>query len=150
MEKLKTNLNVGKFYTRSEVKELLCNTFKELGLKGKPSASDISFYFDCEERSKRMEGKKVAGYQVISYCKKRVSLFKRITDVKNPIGYNLDDILEMIRTGTEFDLKKKVQGVRNAKDKDEKSEKKKRIPAVIWNGTFESKNKNCLLVYSRM
>lgn len=43
MEKLKANLEVGKFYAKSEVKELLCNTFKELGLKGKPSASDISF-----------------------------------------------------------------------------------------------------------
>lgn len=148
MEKLRANLEVGKFYTKTYIKELLCNIFKELELKGKPSASDISFYIDCEEKSKRMDGKKVVGYQVISHYKKRVSLFKRITDVKNPINYNLDDILEIIKTGTEFDLKKKVQDVRNAKDKDEKDEKKKRIPAVIWNGTFESKNKNCLKVYS--
>lgn len=148
MEKLKANLEVGKFYTKTYIKELLCNIFKELELKGKPSASDISFYIDCEEKSKWMDGKKVVGYQVISHYKKRVSLFKRITDVKNPIDYNLDDILEIIRTGTEFDLKKKVQDVRNAKDKDEKDEKKKRIPAATVNGTFESKNKNCLKVYS--
>ena len=148
MEKLRANLEVGKFYTKTEIKELLCNIFKELELKGKPSASDISFYIDCEEKSKRMDGKKVVGYQVISHYKKRVSLFKRITDVKNPIDYNLDDILEMIRTGTEFDLKKKVQDVRNAKDKDEKDSMKIRIPAVTVNGTFENKNKNCLLVYS--
>lgn len=148
MEKLKTNLEVGKFYAKSEVKELLCNTFKELGLKGKPSASDISFYIDSEEKSKRVDGKKVAGYEIISHYKKRVSLFKRITDVKNPIHYNLDEVLEMIRTGTEFDLQKKVQNVRNAKDKDEKDSMKIRIPAVTWNGIFESKNKNCLLVYS--
>lgn len=148
MERLRANLEVGKFYAKSEIKELLCNIFKELELKGKPSASDISFYIDCEEKSKRMDGKKVVGYQVISHYKKRVSLFKRITDVKNPIDYNLDDILEIIRTGTEFDLKKKVQDVRNAKDKDEKDEKKKRIPAATVNGTFESKNKNCLKVYS--
>lgn len=148
MGKLKANLEVGKFYSKSEIKEILCSIFKELGLKGKPSASDISFYLDCEEKSKRVDGKKVAGYQVISHYKKRVSLFKRITDVKNPKDYNLDDILEIIRTGTEFDLKKKVQDVRNAKDKDEKDSMKIRIPAVTWNGTFESKNKNCLLVYS--
>ena len=148
MERLRANLEVGKFYTKTDIKELLCNIFKELELKGKPSASDISFYIDCEERSKRIEGKKVAGYQVISHYKKRVSLFKRITDVKNPIDYNLDDILEIIRTGTEFDLKKKVQDVRNAKDKDEKDSMKIRIPAATWNGTFENKNKNCLLVYS--
>lgn len=148
MEKLRAKLEIGKFYTKTEIKELLCNIFKELGLKGKPSASDISFYIDCEEKSKRMDGKKVVGYQVISHYKKRVSLFKRITDVKNPINYNLDDILEMIRTGTEFDLKKKVQDVRNAKDKDEKDSMKIRIPAVTVNGIFESKNKNCLLVYS--
>lgn len=148
MERLRAKLEIGKFYTKTEIKELLCNIFKELGLKGKPSASDISFYIDCEEKSKRMDGKKVVGYQVISYYKKRVSLFKRITDVKNPIDYNLDDILEIIRTGTEFDLKKKVQDVRNAKDKDEKDSLKIRIPAATWNGTFENKNKNCLLVYS--
>lgn len=148
MERLRANLEVGKFYTKTYIKELLCNIFKELELKGKPSASDISFYIDCEEKSKRMDGKKVVGYQVISHYKKRVSLFKRITDVKNPIDYNLDDILEIIRTGTEFDLKKKVQDVRNAKDKDEKDSMKIRIPAATWNGTFENKNKNCLLVYS--
>ena len=148
MERLRAKLEIGKFYTKTEIKELLCNIFKELGLKGKPSASDISFYIDCEEKSKRMNGKKVVGYQVISHYKKRVSLFKRITDVKNPINYNLDDILEMIRTGTEFDLKKKVQDVRNAKDKDEKDSMKIRIPAGTVNGIFESKNKNCLLVYS--
>lgn len=148
MERLRAKLEIGKFYTKTEIKELLYNIFKELGLKGKPSASDISFYIDCEEKSKRMDGKKVVGYQVISYYKKRVSLFKRITDVKNPIDYNLDDILEIIRTGTEFDLKKKVQDVRNAKDKDEKDSMKIRIPAVTVNGIFESKNKNCLLVYS--
>lgn len=148
MERLRAKLEIGKFYTKTEIKELLCNIFKELELKGKPSASDISFYIDCEEKSKRMDGKKVVGYQVISHYKKRVSLFKRITDVKNPIDYNLDDILEIIKTGTEFDLKKKVQDVRNAKDKDEKDEKKKRIPAATVNGTFESKNKNCLKVYS--
>lgn len=148
MERLRAKLEIGKFYTKTEIKELLCNIFKELELKGKPSASDISFYIDCEEKSKRMDGKKVVGYQVISHYKKRVSLFKRITDVKNPINYNLDDILEIIRTGTEFDLKKKVQDVRNAKDKDEKDSMKKRIPAATVNGIFESKNKNCLLVYS--
>ena len=148
MERLRAKLEIGKFYTKTEIKELLCNIFKELELKGKPSASDISFYIDCEEKSKRMDGKKVVGYQIISHYKKRVSLFKRITDVKNPIDYNLDDILEIIKTGTEFDLKKKVQDVRNAKDKDEKDEKKKRIPAATVNGTFESKNKNCLKVYS--
>lgn len=148
MEKLRAKLEIGKFYTKTEIKELLCNIFKELELKGKPSASDISFYIDCEEKSKRMDGKKVVGYQVISHYKKRVSLFKRITDVKNPINYNLDDILEIIKTGTEFDLKKKVQDVRNAKDKDEKDSMKIRIPAATVNGTFESKNKNCLLVYS--
>lgn len=148
MERLRAKLEIGKFYTKTDIKELLCNIFKELELKGKPSASDISFYIDCEEKSKRMDGKKVVGYQIISHYKKRVSLFKRITDVKNPIDYNLDDILEMIRTGTEFDLKKKVQDVRNAKDKDEKDSMKIRIPAATVNGTFESKNKNCLLVYS--
>lgn len=148
LEKLKANLEVGKFYAKSDVKNILCGIFKELGLKGKPSASDISFYIDCEEKSKRVNSKKTAGFQVVSYYKKKVSLFKRITDVKNPIQYNIDDILAIIKSGSEFDLRKKVEDVRNAKDKDEKDEKKIRIPAVTVNGDFGSKNKNCLLVYS--
>lgn len=148
MEMLKANLEVGKFYAKSDVKNILCDIFKELGLKGKPSASDISFYIDCEEKSKRVNGKKTAGFQVVSYYKKKVSLFNRITDIKNPIQYNIDDILAIIKSGSEFDLRKKVQDVRNAKDKDEKDEKKIRIPAVTVNGIFGSKNKNCLLVYS--
>lgn len=148
LEKLKEKLEVGKFYTKAEVKELLCRIFKDLGLKGKPSASDISYYLDCEEKSKRVGGKKEAGYQILSYHKKKVSLFDRITDVNNPKDSNLDEVLEMIKTGKEFGLEKKVEDVRNAKDKDEKDRMKIRIPAVIWNGTFERKNKNCLKVYS--
>lgn len=148
MEMLKANLEVGKFYAKSEIKELLCSTFQKLELKGKPSASDISFYFDCEEKSRRVDGKKVVGFQIISYHKMRVSLFRRISDVKHPVEYNLDDVLKIIKTGNPFELKKKVLDVRNAKNKDEKDWMKTRIPAVTFNGTFKSKNKNCLLVYS--
>lgn len=148
LKKLKEKLEVGKFYTKAEVKELLCRIFEDLGLKGKPSASDICFYLNCEEKSKRVDGKKVAGFQILSYHKKKVSLFERITDVNNPKDSNLDEVLEMIKTGKKFDLKKKTEDVRNAKDKDEKDGMKIRIPAVTWNGTFESKNKNCLKVYS--
>ena len=148
IEKLKGNLQAGKFYAKSEIKELLCTIFKELGLKGKPSASDISFYLDCEEKSRRVNGKKVVGYQIISYHKKRVSLFRRISDVKNPVEYNLDDVLKIIKKGNSFGLKKKVQDVRNAKDKDEKDRMKSRLPAVTWNGTFKSKNMNNLQIYS--
>lgn len=148
LEKLKEKLEVGKFYTKAEVKELLCQIFKDLGLNGKPSTSDISYYLDCEEKSKRVGGEKEAGYQILSYHKKKVSLFDRITDVNNPTDSNLDKVLEMIKTGKEFGLEKKVEDVRNAKDKDEKDRMKIRIPAVIWNGTFERKNKNCLKVYS--
>lgn len=148
MEKLKSNLEVGKFYSKSDIKELICRIFKELGLNGKPSASDISFYIDCEEKSKRTGGKKVMGYDIISYYKKRVSLFKVISDVKNPVQYNLDKVLDMIRTGNQFDLKKKVEDVRDAKDKDKKDKMKQKIPAVVWNGTFTYKSKNCLKVYS--
>jgi len=78
----------------------------------------------------------------------RVSLFRRISDVKHPVEYNLDDVLKIIKTGDPFELKKKVLDVRNAKNKDEKDWMKTRIPAVTFNGTFKSKNKNCLLVYS--
>lgn len=148
LKKLKEKLEVGKFYAKAEIKNMLRKIFKGLGLKGNPSASDISFYLNYEEKYKRIDGKKVAGFKITSFYKKKVSFFEKITFVNTPIYYNLDDVLELIRTGAKFNLRKKIQDVRNAKDKDEKDRMKRRLPAVIWNGTFKNKNKNGLLVYS--
>ena len=53
-------LRVGKDYTKAEVKELLQNIYSKLDIPGNPSASDISDYLTCEDRTNRMEGKKVA------------------------------------------------------------------------------------------
>ena len=51
-------LKVGGEYTKSEVKEILLGIYHDLGIQGKPSASDITGYLTCEEKTIRINGKK--------------------------------------------------------------------------------------------
>ena len=53
-EELIKVLRVGKDYTKAEVKELLQNIYSKLDIPGNPSASDISDYLTCEDRTNRM------------------------------------------------------------------------------------------------
>ena len=50
-------LSIGKVYTRLEVKGILVNIYKELGITGKPSASDVSEYLTCEDTTARVKVK---------------------------------------------------------------------------------------------
>lgn len=146
-ELIKT-LVVGKTYTKADIKTILQNIYIKLRIEGKPSASDINEYLTCQERSERINGKKTAMLKIISPCRKKISLFNRITDVNNPQEYDVDKVLDMIKNGSYFHLEEKVENVRNQPDKESKSRSKKKIPAVIWNGTFSTKNQHSLLIYS--
>lgn len=70
-EELIKVLRVGKDYTKAEVKELLQNIYSKLDIPGNPSASDISDYLTCEDRTNRMEGKKVAVLKIASHIRKK-------------------------------------------------------------------------------
>jgi hypothetical protein len=141
-------LKVGGEYTRSEVKETLQRIYHKLGIQGKPSASDITGYLTCEEKSKRIDGKKTAMFRIISHARKKVTLFPRITNVNQPQEYDVDKLLEIIRDDTYYHLKPKVEAVRSAGTQDEKNKKKALLPVVTWNGTFKSRHKNKCTVYS--
>ena len=141
-------LKVGGEYTRSEVKEILRGIYHDLGIQGKPSASDITGYLICEEKTIRTKRTVKAMFRIISHAREKVSLFSRITDVNQPKEYDVDKLLEIIRDGTYYHLKLKVEAVRSAGTKDEKNRKKALLPVVTWNGTFKSRHKNECTVYS--
>ena len=141
-------LKVGGESTRPEVKEILRGIYHDLGIQGKPSASDITGYLICEEKTIRTKRTVKAMFRIISHAREKVSLFSRITDVNQPKEYDVDKLLEIIRDGTYYHLKLKVEAVRSAGTKDEKNRKKALLPVVTWNGTFKSRHKNECTVYS--
>ena len=146
--KLIDALKTDKTYTKSEVKDLLQGIYKELNIAGKPSASDISEYLTCEDRTVRMKGKLIATFKVTSHFRTKISLFNRITDINHPEEYEIDKVLDIIKTKSYYHVAEKVDAVRKAKTKEEKEKAKMKLPAVTWNGTFKTKNRNDLIHYS--
>lgn len=146
--KLIDALKTDKTYTKSEVKDMLVNIYKELGITGKPSASDISEYLTCEDRTVRMKGKLTATFKVTSHFRTKISLFGRITDINHPEEYDIDKVLDIIKTNSYYHVAEKVDAVRKAKDDKAKNEAKMKLPAVTWNGTFKTKNRSDLIHYS--
>lgn len=146
--KLIDALKTDKTYTKSEVKDLLQGIYKELNIAGKPSASDISEYLTCEDRTVRMKGKLIATFKVTSHFRTKISLFNRITDINHPEEYYIDKVLDIIKTGSYYHVAGKVDAVRKAKTKEEKEKAKMKLPAVTWNGTFKTKNRSDLIHYS--
>lgn len=146
--KLIDALKTDKTYTKSEVKDLLQGIYKELNIAGKPSASDISEYLTCEDRTVRMKGKLIATFKVTSHFRTKISLFGRITDINHPEEYEIDKVLDIIKTSSYYHVAGKVDAVRKAKTKEEKEKAKMKLPAVTWNGTFKTKNRSDLIHYS--
>ena len=146
--KLIDALKTDKTYTKSEVKDLLQGIYKELNIAGKPSASDISEYLTCGDRTVRMKGKLIATFKVTSHFRTKISLFNRITDINHPEEYDIDKVLDIIKTGSYYHVAGKVDAVRKAKTKEEKEKAKMKLPAVTWNGTFKTKNRSDLIHYS--
>lgn len=146
--KLIDALKTDKTYTKSEVKDMLVNIYKELGITGKPSASDISEYLTCEDKTVRMKGKLTATFKVTSHFRTKISLFGRITDINHPEEYDIDKVLDIIKTNSYYHVAEKVDAVRKAKKDEDKDKAKMKLPAVTWNGTFKTKNRSDLIHYS--
>lgn len=137
-----------KEYSKAHIKELLMDIYERLGIKGNPSASDIEQYMTVKDSSMRKEGKKIATFKIESPYRIKVSLFNRITDVKNSQEYDIDSVLDIIRTGKYFHLEDQVNKARSATDKDSYDKAKAKLPVVTWNGTFEAKCSSKLQNYS--
>lgn len=148
-ELLGKKFHEGKEYLKDEIKQGLTEIYAALGVKGIPSASDIQRYFTIKESSKRINKKKVATIIILSHWQKGISIFKGITDVKQPL-YNsdVDSELEVIRTGGKHNLKKRITELRNISDKEEFDKLKRGLPAATWNGVFNYRDTSGCVMYS--
>ena len=77
----------------------------------------------------------IATFKVTSHFRTKISLFNRITDINHPEEYDIDKVLDIIKTGSYYHVAGKVDAVRKAKTKEEKEKAKMKLPAVTWNGT---------------
>lgn len=142
------SLRLGEKYTKSDIKDMLASIYKQLGIAGTPSASDVSEYLTCSDKTIRIKGKPTAYFTIKSHYRTTLSLFSKITDINHPNEYDIDKVLDIIKTDSYYNVAEKVDAVRKAKNDESKDKAKMKLPAVTWNGTFKSKNRKDLIHYS--
>ena len=120
----------GTIKSRKEVKAFLQELYDEQGIDKKATAEDISEYVTVKKTSG-------SGFMVVSHQRRNVSLFPQLTNTKRSETWDIDKLLDVIKTDSYYHLKDKVSSVRKAKDKDEADEKKSFLPLVCWNGIFK-------------
>ncbi len=146
---LKQRFKEGGEYPQSEVKTAMIDIYKQLGINGKPSASDIQRYFTIQKGSKRIKCKKTGTFQILSYWQKRVSLFSSITSVIRPCEESdIDRVLDMMKSGKAYNLVNRISDLRATKDKSLFDEKKHKLPVATWNGIFDYRDANGCVRYS--
>lgn len=149
VEHLTAKFHEGNEYPKDEIKQALTEIYAALGVKGKPSASDIQRYFTIKESSKRIDKKKVATIKILSHWQTGISIFSGIANVKNPIfGSNVNSILETIRVGDWCKIKSKILKLQAVQDKNEFDTLKRRLPVITWNGVFTHRDASGCSVYS--
>ena len=141
-------LRLGEKYTKSDIKDMLTSIYKQLGIAGNPSASDVSEYLTCSDKTIRIKGKPTAYFTIKSHYRTTLSLFSKITDINHPNEYDIDKVLDIIKTDSYYNVAEKVDAVRKAKNDESKDKAKMKLPAVTWNGTFKTKNRKDLIHYS--
>lgn len=141
-------LRLGEKYTKSDIKDMLTSIYKQLGIAGTPSASDVSEYLTCSDKTIRIKGKPTAYFTIKSHYRTTLSLFSKITDINHPNEYDIDKVLDIIKTDSYYNVAEKVDAVRKAKNDESKDKAKMKLPAVTWNGTFKTKNRKDLIHYS--
>lgn len=146
---LMSRFQEGGEYPKDDIKQVLTEIYLNLGIKGKPCASDIRRYFTIKESSVRINKKKVATIKILSYWQKNVSVFSSITSVKHPSELSdVDALIDMIRNGLHYNLKNRIDKLRTTTDTTVFSETKMRLPVATWNGIFDYRDKSGCRVYS--
>ena len=74
-----------------------------------------------------------------------VTIFKDIKDTDAPFHRDVSVILKRIKDGASKDL---VKRIRTEKNKTERNELKKSLPAICFSGTFTKRNDNSILQHS--
>jgi len=75
----------------------------------------------------------------------KVTIFKNIKDTDTPFHRDVDLVLQRIKDGATKNL---VKSIRQAKDKNERNELKKRLPAICFSGIFNKRSDSSLLEHS--
>ena len=125
----------GTVKSRKEVKAFLQDLYDEQGIDKKATAEDINDYVTVKKTAS-------SGFMVVSHQRRNVSLFPQLTNTERSETWDIDKILDVIKTDSYYHLKDKVSSVRKAKDKDEADEKKSFLPLVCWNGIFKCRESN--------
>jgi hypothetical protein len=74
-----------------------------------------------------------------------VTIFKNIREIKTPFHKNILFILERIKKGNSKEL---INNVRKVKDKQERNELKKNLPAICFSGKFNKRNSESIQKHS--
>ena len=74
-----------------------------------------------------------------------ITIFKNIKETETPFHRDVHIILNRIKDGSSKDL---VKRIRTEKDKTERNDLKKLLPAVCFSGTFVKRNDNSLIAHS--
>lgn len=75
----------------------------------------------------------------------QVTIFKNIKDTDTPFFRDITAILSRIREGTSKEL---VKRIRSEKNKSERNELKKELPAICFSGTFTKRSDSALVEHS--
>jgi hypothetical protein len=75
----------------------------------------------------------------------KVTIFKNIKETETPFHREIGVVLERIKDGATKNL---VKSIRTTKDKAERNELKKRLPAICFSGVFNKRNDNALKEHS--
>tara|TARA_Y100001938_G_scaffold15346_2_gene18893 strand:+ start:10149 stop:12566 length:2418 start_codon:yes stop_codon:yes gene_type:complete len=74
-----------------------------------------------------------------------VTIFKNIKETSTPFYREVDVVLDRIKNGSSKDLVKKI---RLEKDKSQRNEIKKELPAICFSGTFNKRTDNSIVEHS--
>jgi len=74
-----------------------------------------------------------------------ITIFQSIKDTSTPFHRDVMVVLQRIKDGSSKEL---VKRIRNEKNKTDRNELKKQLPAICFSGTFNKRNDNALIEHS--
>ncbi len=76
---------------------------------------------------------------------KEITIFQNIKETSTPFFRSLEFIIDRIKSGASKDL---VKRIRTEKDKSQRNELKKNLPAICFSGTFNKRNDSSIIQHS--
>lgn len=135
---LRNKLKYYSFYNNKDLKNIIAETYRQVGLECNAKASDITKYFSHYKKVKIRENKeRILGYKFGM----SVSVFNNIQDTKGGTTYDVKEVLHIIKHGDkDGKIKRQINEIRkNSSDKKARNELKKQLPVIMWQGIFSSR-----------